>query len=64
MLSMMKDFELKDATMLLALAKHMMDRANFFFFLAHIQNRHKGLEGESIIPMPTLSYPQSLSPLI
>lgn len=63
MLSMMKDFELKDATMLLALAKHMMDRANFFF-LTHIQNRHKGLEGENIIPIPTLSYPQSLSPLI
>lgn len=33
MTELIKDFEIKDATMLLALTQYVMDPANLFFFL-------------------------------
>lgn len=42
---MPKDFEIKDATMLLAPANYIMDRANFFD--TDTKHRYKGPEGEN-----------------
>lgn len=46
---MPKDFEVKDATMLWAPAKSIMDTANWF--LVHLQTTdNKGPEGERVSP--------------
>lgn len=58
MIELIKDFKIKDATMLLALTKHMMDPANLFLRGRGIAKklRSKGSEEKAQASTSTLSY--------